>query len=498
MALRFATNSIARFSSVVSLGFGRVTAPVGSDVTGVLFNHGGVIGNSSTVFNATEGGYEFLYVGDTPIADSIARWPGGGPYPLFWANRQVNWAEINDATYNDFSELTAQSNAGVGNQYCAFNSRLLINDATGINWNHICGFEDLNSYGSTGNLTEAWSFLSAPTINGPAANRRGLYILNAGGSGTIDAQYGLYINALTRGTNNWGIYTAGLTNSYIGGKLLISTTEVAVPADPKVTISKNTGALPAAPSTASLLHLYNADGVSSLVTMDAFGSGANAGFVGRAARGTAAAPTNIQSGDFLFATNVFGYNSTGGFAGGSVLGQGLFGMSATEAFTSAGSGTRWEFWTNTTGALTITRKVAIGAGLMVNTTTDPGLGCILATGSILSNGATAGVGYATGAGGAVTQITSRTTGVTLNKVCGAITLFAAAPAVGTWVSFTVTNSAVVATDVPRVAVKSGTNTYIAHVTAVGAGSFQISFTSIVGTASDSPVINFDLGKAVAA
>jgi len=36
------------------------------------------------------------------------------------------------------------------------------------------------------------------------------------------------------------------------------------------------------------------------------------------------------------------------------------------------------------------------------------------------------IGYATGAGGAVTQLTSRTTGVQLDKTSGAITLFAAA------------------------------------------------------------------------
>ena len=42
------------------------------------------------------------------------------------------------------------------------------------------------------------------------------------------------------------------------------------------------------------------------------------------------------------------------------------------------------------------------------------------TGAVTSSG-TAGVGYATGAGGTVTQATSRTTGVTLNKTTGAIT-----------------------------------------------------------------------------
>lgn len=125
-----------------------------------------------------------------------------------------------------------------------------------------------------------------------------------------------------------------------------------------------------------------------------------------------------------------------------------------------------------------------------------GGGATTAAGAILSSSASGGVGYSTGAGGAVTQITGRTTGVTLNKTTGAITLFAAAPAVGTWVSCTVTNSTVAATDVVHVAVKSGTNTYIAHVTATAAGSFQLSFTSIVGTTSDSPVINFAVIKGV--
>jgi hypothetical protein len=125
-------------------------------------------------------------------------------------------------------------------------------------------------------------------------------------------------------------------------------------------------------------------------------------------------------------------------------------------------------------------------------------GNILAGGSIISNTPAGGLGYSTGAGGAVTQLTSRTTGVLLNTVSGAITLFGAAPVVGTWVSCTVTNSAVAATDTISVSVKSGTNTYIAHATAVTNGTFQLSFTSISGTASDSPVINFNVIKGVAA
>ena len=108
------------------------------------------------------------------------------------------------------------------------------------------------------------------------------------------------------------------------------------------------------------------------------------------------------------------------------------------------------------------------------------------------------LGYATGAGGAITQITSRITGVILNKPCGAITLFAAAPVVGTPVTFIVTNSTVAATDVVAVSVQSSNaaNTYTVLVTQTTAGTFSITITSVVGTTSDSPVINFAVIKAV--
>lgn len=111
--------------------------------------------------------------------------------------------------------------------------------------------------------------------------------------------------------------------------------------------------------------------------------------------------------------------------------------------------------------------------------------------------ATTGIGYVTGAGGAVTQATSRTTGVTLNKVCGSITLVSAA-GTATWQSFTVTNSAVAATDVVRVVQKSGTDKNMIHVTAVAAGSFEITFATTGGTTTEQPVFNFAVLKAVAA
>jgi hypothetical protein len=105
----------------------------------------------------------------------------------------------------------------------------------------------------------------------------------------------------------------------------------------------------------------------------------------------------------------------------------------------------------------------------------------------------AGLGYGTGSGGTVTQATSRTTGVTLNKPTGAITMFTAAGSTLA-AQFTVTNSLVAATDTIILNQKSASNFYILFVTSVSAGSFNIAFYTTGGFVTDTPVINFAIIK----
>lgn len=124
------------------------------------------------------------------------------------------------------------------------------------------------------------------------------------------------------------------------------------------------------------------------------------------------------------------------------------------------------------------------------------------TGAITSSSDTAGVGYAAGAGGTVTQATSKSTGVTLNKISGVITMNNASLAGSTAVSFTLTNSTISATDVVLVSVKSGVTTggsYVVIVDAVANGSCRISvFNRTGGSLSEAIVINFAVIKAVTA
>jgi hypothetical protein len=112
------------------------------------------------------------------------------------------------------------------------------------------------------------------------------------------------------------------------------------------------------------------------------------------------------------------------------------------------------------------------------------------------------LGYATGAGGTVTQATSKSTGVTLNKACGAITMNAAALAAAAVVEFTVTNSTVAATDTININLKSGATTSTAYrywISGVAAGSFKVCVENrSAGSLSEALAFNFAVIKAVAA
>ena len=88
-----------------------------------------------------------------------------------------------------------------------------------------------------------------------------------------------------------------------------------------------------------------------------------------------------------------------------------------------------------------------------------------------------GPGYPTGSGqgGTVTQITNRSTGVTLHTPTGAITTDTASLAAEATADFIVTNRCVQITDVVVVSVRSGSDGggTIVTVTTVTAGSFTI-------------------------
>jgi hypothetical protein len=119
---------------------------------------------------------------------------------------------------------------------------------------------------------------------------------------------------------------------------------------------------------------------------------------------------------------------------------------------------------------------------------------INASGDIL-NVSTGGLGYGTGSGGTVTQITSKGTSVTLNKTNGAITTNNSALAGGGTATFTVTNSTMAASDTVIINVTNGN--YSGRVYNNAAGSFIVALKNETGgSLTDAVQINFAIIKAV--
>jgi hypothetical protein len=109
-------------------------------------------------------------------------------------------------------------------------------------------------------------------------------------------------------------------------------------------------------------------------------------------------------------------------------------------------------------------------------------------------------GYATGAGGVVTQLTSKATAVTLSKSTGQITLNAAALTASTTVSFTLTNTVIEAGDILIMNHISGgtAGSYLLNAQS-SAGSASINVRNIsLGSLSEAIVIAFAVIKAVSA
>ena len=107
------------------------------------------------------------------------------------------------------------------------------------------------------------------------------------------------------------------------------------------------------------------------------------------------------------------------------------------------------------------------------------------------------IGYSVAAQGAVTQATDKSTGVTLNKSAGRITMNAAALAGGAVASFVLTNNLISANDTMIVCVSSNTTgsaagAYTTYVSYLAAGSALITLRNLTASTSysEAVVINF--------
>lgn len=122
------------------------------------------------------------------------------------------------------------------------------------------------------------------------------------------------------------------------------------------------------------------------------------------------------------------------------------------------------------------------------------------TSNLLARSGSTALGYSgTGTGSTVTQLTSKSTAVTLDKLCGQITMHNESLSHSTTVSFLLNNTFIQSTDVVIVNIQSGatTNAYSTDVGSVNTGSCRIQLRNIQssGSLSEAVVINFAVIKA---
>jgi hypothetical protein len=104
-----------------------------------------------------------------------------------------------------------------------------------------------------------------------------------------------------------------------------------------------------------------------------------------------------------------------------------------------------------------------------------------ASGNLLLTGGVGGIGYGTGSGGTVTQATSKSTAVTINKPSGRIIMHNQSVNAGEVKFFTLTNSTIGVDDVVAVCIRGGmatSGTYNAWVDSVAAGTAVICLRNI--------------------
>jgi hypothetical protein len=207
-------------------------------------------------------------------------------------------------------------------------------------------------------------------------------------------------------------------------------------------VGSTTGAYQPVYNAGSMFHITGNDGESARVTVDTFGTSVQSAFVQRLARGTAAAPTAVQSGDIVARITGSGYGTSQyALAAGNI---GTLGIDfvAMETYTNTAAGSALKFYTSPIGVVTKT----LSANVTANVTTFPANVAaanvvVSGTGGVfLTDGGT--VGYGVGGGGTVSQTGNKSTGVTLNKPSGQITMQNTNLAADTSVSFTLTNSTI--------------------------------------------------------
>ncbi|WP_431509864.1 hypothetical protein [Variovorax sp. DAIF25] len=114
---------------------------------------------------------------------------------------------IDRHAFEDWSILnTTDTNLG----YCGFDAKATMNNS--LQQNHFVGYQSRNVYNGSANLTAYFHGYDTAMVHngtGTIAFAAGIHLRDVGGTGTITANYGIYIDAIARGSTKYAIYSAG-------------------------------------------------------------------------------------------------------------------------------------------------------------------------------------------------------------------------------------------------------------------------------------------------
>jgi hypothetical protein len=111
-------------------------------------------------------------------------------------------------------------------------------------------------------------------------------------------------------------------------------------------------------NSGGMLHITGNDGAVSRITNDAFGTASFPAYISRAARGTAASPSAIVSGDILSRYSTVGFGTTAFPTGPAATAIEVY---ARENFTNTAQGTEYQVYTAPTGTTTRTLNLKINS-----------------------------------------------------------------------------------------------------------------------------------------
>lgn len=201
------------------------------------------------------------------------------------------------------------------------------------------------------------------------------------------------------------------------------------------------------------------------------------------------------------------------FSAGTVVGLRITAADVEDSIAAAANSVQLTGNQTIAGVKTFSSQIVASGGVQGNVTGNAGTvtngvyttgdqtigGTKTFTGNVLVTSNTGGLGYGTGAGGTVTQATSKGTAVTLNRPTGQITMNNAALAAGASVAFTCFNSLCSLNDNVVVSYVDdfGAN-YRTELVSVWIGYFQIRLTNVsAGSLSQAVRINFAIIKGAA-